>query len=465
MLRPLICLALTCLSSVTFSQARPQEGLVLEITEGNPVDLGLAWDTRSGVKIQQYCIDFKTISRNYQTKRLSFQLVEDNASLARALNVSVTGKVKGISGGFSANASFAHKSNFESSATQISVQADVSAAPSYVAPTTGQEPDVSKLGNPSQSDLVDLSLFYRGDSVKLKEDLWKLAASDPEDFFRRCGDSFVAVIHSGARINGLMKFKETTAEEKEAIALAAEGSGALWSASGSLDSKMESYHKNNKFNVDFVQEGGSKRPFPMSKEGLIEAIRDLPADAAAYPMPFTMVVQRYDTLPDWPKPPLNRDLSDQEVVADVYWRLRTMQTYADEILYKPGWLLKFDTPRNAVKKLNDEILVEIQQLRTFAKTCTSTVPCDVEPWRNWSDMKYRSRFPFRGTLADIPYGKDINDINNLPEKLAEARIKYWIEDHVRWRCKYEQVCTSQSDIDALRTQIQDRIATAIGMQK
>jgi len=445
-----------------FVQPIRVDGLLVEFPEQDPVDLGIGWNTRTGNKVSNVCIDFQALQRQYQDKRLTFEVVNDNESLANALKVSVAAKFKTVIGASgSAAASFARSTKFSSASTHIAVLAEVFESPSYVAPVTGVPPNVAVATAAPKNSRVNLTDFYRGNSVSLKPDLRTLAADNREEFYRQCGDSFVAVIHRGARLVGNMAFAETTSEERQQIEASASGGTSIWSVEGSLSSSLERYNSANRLTINFAQFGGSGGNFPLNREGLLDAIRKLPQDASQFPRPFTMIVQRYDSLPGWPGPFGATELTDLETLASVAWRLDSMLFYADEALYRPGWLLKFDTTRVKVQSVYDDVLRERTALRADAIRCKDEGVCNLQKWGTWSDIGYRVRLPFRGTLADLAYKPSADALDEMVRLLAAARTQYWIETPNRWRCRNELVCLTQADINRNRSQIEQQIRQSL----
>ncbi len=452
-----IAILLGCLTGIASAQPQPVDGLVVEFPESNPVDLGVGWNNRSSDKVSRVCIDFVTAERRYQDRRLTFEVITDHQSLANALKVSVSAKFKAVSGGGgSAAVDFARNTKLSSSSTNMAVLAEVFESPTYVAPTTGQQPtQVPTVA--SSGGKVDLTTFYAGNAVSLKSDLRALAATNPAEFYRQCGDSFVAVIHRGARLVGNITFSETSREERESLEVSASGGAAMWSVQGSLSNSMEKFNSSNRLNVNFAQFGGSGGTFPLNREGLLKAIEQLPEASKSAPKPFSMIVQRYDSLPSWPSAIGSTELNDLEVIANVAWQLDSLLMYVDETLYRPGWLLKFDTRRQDVEKVYDEVLAERTQVMADATKCAVSGDCNRQKWQAWSDLAYRARLPFRGTLGDLQYSIGDNSLEGMIDALTSARTAYWIEGPARIRCRNEGTCLTQAQVNAARTQIRTRI--------
>ena len=445
------------------AQPIPINGQVVEFPESNPVNLGVGWNMRSSEKVSRVCIDFLRAERSYQDKRLAFEVITDNQSLANALKVSVSAKFKAITGGVgSAAVDFARSTKLSSASTNMAVLAEVFESPEYVAPTSGQQPQSTQVPTVTAvGGNVDLAGFYAGSSVSLKGDLRALAATNPEEFFRQCGDSFVAVIHRGARLVGNITFSETSREERESLEVSASGGAAIWSVQGSLSNSMEKFNSSNRLSINFAQFGGAGGVFPLSREGLLKAIKQLPDASKLAPKPFSMIVQRYDSLPGWPSAIGTAEISDLEVISNVAWQLDSLLRYADETLYRPGWLLKFDTRVQDVQKVYDEILAERTEIRADAAKCAIGGDCNRQRWQLWSDLSYKIRLPYRGTLGDLQYSVDESSLESVIDALTSARVNFWIEAPARVRCRNEGVCVTQAQMVGAKNQIRARIVLSI----
>lgn len=457
-----ICsIAICCIAKGAAAQDQRMNGLLVEFPESNPVDLGIGWNSRISDKVPRVCIDFVKAERGYQDKRLQFEVVTDHQSLATALKISVSAKFRSVAGGGgSASVDFARQTKLSSTATNMAVLAEVYQSPIYVSPKVGQTAtDVPSVA--AKDGTVDLSSLYAGNAVSLKSDMRSLAAKNPAEFYRQCGDSFVAVIHQGARLVGNIVFSDTSREERESIEASASGGAAMWSVQGNLSHSMERFNSSNRLSVNFAQFGGSGGTFPLNREGLLKAIEQLPDASKAAPKPFSMIVQRYDSLPSWPGTIGATELTDLEVIANVGWQLESLLYFVDESLYKSGWLLKFDTKRADVQKVYDDVLAERSAIRTDAIKCAKTSDCNREKWQAWSDLKYRKRLPLRGSLSDLNYAVGEGSLESMIDALAAARTAYWIEGPSRVRCKNEGVCIPQSQIVQSQREIAAKIRSSI----
>jgi hypothetical protein len=440
------------------------QALIVEFPDKDPVDLGWGWDERVGRSVRQSCIEFRTAEQKYADKRLSLRVANDHEALAKSLKVSVSGQVKTMVGArFSGSAEFAHSSVIESTSTNVALLAEVWTGPKYVAPLSGPAPDPKALVTAPDYSVADMRNFYQGVSVRLRPDKAALANDNLAKFVQECGTSFVAVIHQGARIQGILSFQETTEKDRKDISASASASGGGYSFHAALSTKTEEFSKKGRLGISFEQLGGQSKTLPMSKEALLDAVRDLPAEAIANPRPFSMIVQRYETLPGWNFQAVPKEPSNQEVVAEAYYRLRSLLAFAEEAMHKPGYLLIFDTTKSDLARLYDEMLVVRTELVALAQACQEGKACDAKKWRDWSDMPYRARMPMKGQLKDLPYGGTIQGLEKIPDLVAAARLEYWILDTNRSRCQYESECMTQKSIEQYRQDIRKRVALTSGL--
>jgi len=456
-------LAYALVAQVAAQPAGQLQGKVIEFPNLDPVELGWGWDERRAGSPRQICIEFRPAQEDYVDKRMSLQLANDHEALSRALNVSVAGKMKSMAGAkFSASANFAHNASLTSTGEHVAILAEAMTAPQFVAPLDGPDPKASALNMSPDGSRVDMKTFYRGGAVRLKEDLRKLAANNPADFVKACGTGFVAVIHRGARVNGLMTFREVESKDRQELRVSAQGSGAGFSMNASMNTLVEKYGKTGKLDIKFEQLGGSNKDLPMDRTGLLSAVSGLPAEATAQPRAFLMVVQGYSSLPDWPDKVVLPELTDEEVLTRSYFRLITLMGFANEALHNPGFLLKFDTSRPEVVKLHDQMLADRDTLRALVSACQQG-PCAAGKWREWSDMPYRARMPMAGGFDSLVFPANVDGVDRIPKAVADHRVSRWIVETDRWRCQYESECMKQGDVEGYRDKIRQNVAQSMGL--
>jgi hypothetical protein len=411
----------------------------IDFPESDPVNLGSGWDLDLIEKKFRTCIVFKSDQRNYNNTKLTYERSIDNESLARALDISGSASFKSISGNFSVSSSFAKDTSFTSSSTYMSVLAEVLLGPEYVIAeeTSG--------------------------AVKLTAPMLVLAKSDPAEFYRQCGTGFVSVIQSGAKLTGIVEFKGTTQEEKEQISLTASSGSLTGGFDMSANSMMRKFQSTDRFKMNAVRAGGDGKSISLTLEDLNKEIINLPSQAASGPKAFRMIVEPYQNLPDWPGVPIVIDISDREILARAYGRLYTVWGYASEALDKRngGWFLRYDADRTQIAKLLEDIQANLEEIRTLAKTCSTSNPCNIGSWRNWDDLEYRSRLPLRGSFSDLGINPEGTNLNLLAGNLANQRVGQWIDEVINIRCKKYAECTAPSRVNQLTNAIVKRIESVL----
>lgn len=435
----------TMVSSPLVAFAETNEDVVvrIEFPIDNPVSIGSGWSILDNRRTLQKCISFEEDKLDFQDRQATISVVEDHEALSDALDISVTAKYRAALSNFSASTRFVQSTKFEAKSTHVAVSAQVDEGPRFVKPTTFT-------GTPANPQDVAAR-------VELLPEFVDLARNDLNEFHRQCGEGFVAVIHSGARLNAVLTFSDTTTEEHRAIDASLSGGGGGASFSASFRSTMDSFSNARRFTVSYLGLGGAADTIPLTKEGLLSAVESLPAVSRAAPRPFTMMVQRYDSLGNWPDIIIPRSLSDAEVLAQTYWRLFTLRSYAQDAAFDSGWMLNLDTRKEDVLILEQNISRDMEVVRSLLLDCVLEDECDVGDWRDWNDYGIRSRLPFRGSWSDIDYDPNGFDLEDAITELSTARMEQWIIPVWQARCS-RGACLSAAEIEAHRKTMEERAA-------
>lgn len=420
--------------------------VLLEFPVENPVSLGTGWNFVENKKTLQNCIAHDVSSLDFQDRRAHLSVVEDHESLADALEISVTAKYRAVLSNFSASARFVTSTKFEARSTNVAIMAEVDEGPKFVVPIS--------TGNPRSSVGQEIK------NVRLLPEFVDLASNDIDEFYRQCGQGFVAVVHSGARINAVLTFSNTTLTEHETISASLSGGGGGASFSTSFQRTMDNYSQSERFNVSYLGLGGAADTIPLSKEGLISAVEDLPKVSSAAPRPFTMIVQRYEELPNWPSVILPSELSDAELLANTYWRLFTLQSYVQEALFDDDWLLVLDADRDEILNLDLEIQKAMQVVKDSLWSCVVDEQCDTAEWRDWSDYSLRAKLPFKGSWRDIVYDPSNAELEVVVGHLVDARARQWLVPAWRNRCNRGE-CVPAQVIEAQKAAMRERAEARI----
>ncbi len=443
-----ITAALSCNECGWAQQTEPAATLTLEFPIDSPPSLGDGWGITENRRKLQSCVSFTKKTLNYQDKRARVMVSEDYESLARALEVSISAKYNGAVSNFSANAGFVNNSKFSAHSLNVAVFAEVTQGPEYAAPL---EVDAKAGG-----------VIAASKKVTLLPDFAKMAETDIVGFRRQCGDGFISTIKSGARINGVLTFRDVTREESQTITAAVGGGGSAGSFSAAFKSVMQKYDDAKRFNVDYLGLGGADDTIPLTKEALLLAVEKLPEKTKVAPRPFEMVMMRYDELPNWPPITVPRTLSDMEILARAYWQMRTLYLYTQEALTEDPWLLTLDAKRPALIDFQVELSRQLEELKTKINGClVQEKSCSAGTWRMWNDLDVRARLPMRGSWADIKYVPNVERINDIVQKLANARVDYWITPIVKLRCDRDHECIPFKTVEQIKENMIRRMQASL----
>lgn len=312
------------------------------------VELGMGWDSRRGEVVPNRCIEFAPVQARGQATRLHLTEVSDQSELMQSLSVDASVSVRTIFASGDAKSSFAKSSKVKASSTNLVLQATIDNGVLFVGPK--RMPDRARFANPQFGE--------RGEPAP--EEGWRQWADDAgssdlhsltfrpwakdfldsgqaADFRRRCGDSFVAAIQSGAELLALITFTASSADEKQKIAASISADFGIVQASASVEQANNSSRESSNLGVTVSQIGGSSGPIATSRPDLVEKLKLLAADAAMAPKFHSMQVVSYDSLADWPPNlPLTTPTDQLEVIADTYWFLSSYYDLLEEIIGEPA---------------------------------------------------------------------------------------------------------------------------------
>lgn len=234
------------------------------------------------------CVDRSIIQNhpNFGPSNVSFRStkVENSTELDRALGLSASASVRGLSWGGDASASF-------SSTLAVSTY--------------------------ELAYVVDVQVSSKGDSirdVKLKESYQKLIADGKDQSLERfraiCGDGYIGEFTMGGRFQAIIQVQVNSKSESEATAASLSASLGMASGASSFSSTLKRAEKSNRVSIYIVQRGGSG-PIPIGPDELTARAAALPDNVRASAAPIQAAVFSYITLMEDPNIPLI-DLAGRE---------------------------------------------------------------------------------------------------------------------------------------------------------
>jgi hypothetical protein len=439
------------------------------------VQLGTAWFSTTGMKQEagNVCIEFSTHNDPAQNKDVEIKSVSDKASLMQRLDVSADLQVKAVVASASAKTSFVNSVDFQSESSTFAVRAVVQ---------NGVESVIPGANSP----------------IHLKQPYLDLAKNRPDEFFRECGDSFVAARYGGAELWGLISFSHVATEETEELKVQVQGSGwNIFSASGSTDSEMKKASDQKTLTIQYAESGGAGDPIPTDQAGLIAAVQSLPRLAQSAPDYTQIELVGYDSLNDWPGGNASQTHTDFQKIASRFEQLTALRDEIHHIEATPDdYILGDGVTLDSLDALDQQMWEHVKRLDDSAKTCVSSgfARCTIDPRDDITDYAFRAKMPVpkHSFLEDqeiwnlttnlipairhnqsIPggspqfYALGRTMLQNFNEDLIHAQAEYpaalrraiaakWISSAVHDRCDADagsEDCISPAQEDAITAQI------------
>jgi hypothetical protein len=366
------------------------------------VQLANGWDSRSDEKTSSPCIDFTEFHDTASSKSLDLKEITNKSSMMKSLDVSAEVQVKAIGGGGgSAKTKFATSSNVNEEQSNFTVHAVVANGADYVAP--------SKDG-----------------PVKLTDKYEKLARENLGEFFRECGDSFVAARHGGAELSGLITFLVYSIEEKSSLSasMTASGWGCL-EANANVNQAISRYTENKELAMSYFEVGGSGDPIPTNQAELIKKVSDLPSLAKSDPKFFTITIQRYEDLPNWPGAKKGWSFAGYDSIASQHGKLLSLWKSVKAMQKEPdSYILGRGVDVKDLGPLEVSLSDSVKRLEKDAEHCfeSSGADCTIDSRDQISDYEYRIKLPVRKAsfAVDVELTNKLNTLEQKKQALAAA---------------------------------------------
>lgn len=382
-------------------------GKATRVTEYPPdgIELGQGWDSTRGHRKPSVGILFEEKSAGLgQSKTEDYIKVTDKSRLMHEMDISAEFQYSGINARGSAKFSFASKIDISSTSQCFIARAKVQNGRIYTAPHSNDK------------------------QVKLSPQAVELAKTDKDEFYRVYGDSFVSAIHSGAELYASMTFDEQEKSKVQELEASVEGSGWGFSAESTFRNKMDSYSKQSKLKINYYQAGGSGDPLPTDVAGFLSKMEELPELAKDAPHRYSMTLQRYDTLPNWPGGTVNSRPSGYLETIQRYFEYRSIFSEINNMESNPGdFLLGRGTDLDQLEKTKEAVRAELEKIE---KTMEDFELGEIDslPVPNIPDYHFRVKMPL-----PLRYDSTIKWEEDA-EKIKEAIREFWVEKISDSRC-------------------------------
>jgi len=456
--------------------------------EGQVVVVGQGWNTQTGQPTPSRCVDGSVYAVPGSATSIELKSVQTGFGLAQSLDIGSTTKLDGIVGKGSATNLFKQELTvngaFANVAGIVKIDTKMGIAPKKIGPDNA---DTALLDSNPGSVLVGSASWTRmtangeaanavleegaSPDIGLLPDKHALAKSNPTEFRRQCGDTYVSLVYLGGRLSALITFMSTDLSLQLDINNKLSGSMPV---GGSIDEHMDVHVKATFKNKQVTYRLNALGPAP-SGEGcdlsdsakfskcLMTTMQNFVK--AAQPTegktlsPLGVTVSRYDDLANWPGAGLDvRAAGPMDRIASLYsdfqqiyqtlgwlndpsfrWNqsARQCEQNAGSIGNANSCFLwqRGATPEQ-MASLQDEVLGVVRRLRQVAAECLAesekcTVPDDIGIGKQYDPYAIRARLP-------MPYSAQTQPFQTPTEAAIEGSVrKYWITRASQQRCDFD----------------------------
>ncbi len=339
------------------------------------VSLGNGWNGALGEKTATRCIKFKQFDNPAGTRNLNINRYDTRYSFLNSIDVSVEVQLHSF---FDANASA--KTKFTS---ELKIDQEESNFAVYAVVENG-----ASYAGPDESGKILLTDEYE-----------KLSNSDPKEFERQCGDSYVAAVFGGAELSALYTFHTYAVEEQKAITQMMQASGFnLFEANTSTTQKLIEYADKHQLTIFYTQSGGSGDPLPIDLAGITEKVQELPKLAKSAPFYAAIAIRRYDELPNWRRPKGSWLSEKYAHIVSQYSKMLSLRDLTQGMIHSSG-NYNFDRGVSMADLQHTETELDslVRGLNMVAQKCYETQGqgCSVDPSLAVSDYEFRIKLPVR----------------------------------------------------------------------
>lgn len=430
------------------------------------VQLGTGWHSTRLTKTNENCVLASQTEDRSEKRTQRFDEFSDTASFMTSLSMSAKAKASWIIGASgSASGSLLRTYNMDMNSLNISVDVRIARGASYLAP---------KDEGPDQSN-----------AIRLRSGLAQLAASNPMEFRRRCGDAFVSSIFRQSGIQGVYSFRTRTQKERDEIKGKMAGSYGLFSASASAKQIIDQMGKEGRLSIHYTQLGGAGTKIATTEGELRTLVTELgtATDGAA---PVEIGITYYSELPNFPQ---SQNATDPDIgqIADQHLRLENLIGAMNDMRQDRAAYGIYDNHAlRRIELLQDAAISQRNRLKQTLQDCIGNdrdcvYPADLPR----DDYDIRAQLPVRfsdipdteaalaqqdqvlqqiGALAQLPSTPEREErMRFLKGQLAQlrrqreqfvldTRFRIWIEDPSIARCNLDEAaqCLNSQRRDELR---------------
>jgi hypothetical protein len=494
---------------------------IISTPDGRPVLLGLGYDTLNHTVLFNNCLDPATYTSSGKNPAQIVPSVEvhqitDNESMAKQMNISVETSVSFLLGSVEASANWNRVSTYASSRTAISVHEKVVSPPEVIFPRSSLLG--MALGNPSkhttayvrsvvsadlakisasrvkglpyeQSPLQELIGAYlaQAGGPRLLPQYQDMAANNPAQFRRECGDAFVTALYFGGSIDALMVITGDSASDSSSFSATMEGNYSLLDLEAKFNTAVQHLSSHSTLEINYAQVGGVGVPVAVKPEELIANVKALTKNLVGASVQTNYAISPYTRLVGFPNaaetnPTVRRLAAQYDRLWSIYNTLEDERDHPE--LYYLDANSKDDiriAKAVAVKDLVEEIARRLRACAKGPSSCdpnidhltlddwqarrTLAAPRQAVPDNAKSDYEYSLKI-LSGEIHPCPPHANCQNImrwaqgvvENFPLVLAKARYDYWIKKAFDYRCHTEagpvgEMCLNDRELEDMRIQM------------
>lgn len=303
-------------------------------------------------------------------------------------------------------------------------------------------------------------------SVRLTDDMARLAATNPTAFRQQCGDGYVGSISQGGELAVTYKIRTSSAQSQQDIAASLgvgySGGVASGSANVSVSSTLKNMKEDGNTSITTFRSGGSGQPVPTKLEDIDPMVAGFPAAVQAAPRNYLITVIDYRTLPNYSSSSGMQEITGVELLAWEYGKAAAVYTSATDILannqtYLSGgeanYLFARSGDVSSVRTSQGTASARLAAIRTVAAACVNGGSCTVSG--TFDEFSLRATFPLpimsgnMGSVARALWS---------PDAAYRAAVSaQWLDGPNEMRCDIRpgdpNFCADDSTLQVARSKI------------
>ena len=157
----------------------------------------------------------------------------------------------------------------------------------------------------------------------------KLRQTNPLDFLRRCGDSFVKTVTDGGELSAILDLSTLASEDKSSLSIDVNGNFGTAEGRAQLKTDLQQTFSNRQTKVTVIRNGGTG-PLPSySAAELIVATQNFPDLAQQHPSPMLAYLASYDTI----SAPASLTARQEAFILPLFQAYRRAMQYSGDLAY------------------------------------------------------------------------------------------------------------------------------------